>query len=125
MSPEFAQSDSANRRRSFRFSAEFKVEMASLGSARRFAESMCDFSPTGVRLRSTQAVPTGTHFELTVPDVAKGFFLGGEVVWCRPEQDGAYKVGIRFSQLDAPIGDRAILDGLRVPPVELELGPDF
>jgi len=67
---------------------------------------MCDFSPTGVRLRSTQAVPTGTHFELTVPDVAKGFFLGGEVVWCRPEQDGAYKVGIRFSQLDAPIGDR-------------------
>ncbi|MDG2026718.1 MAG: hypothetical protein P8J50_06385 [Acidimicrobiales bacterium] len=28
-------------------------------------------------------------------------------------------------ELDSPIGDRTILDGLRVPPIDLELGPDF
>lgn len=106
MSQDKSQSGITNRRRSYRFTAQFRVELAPLGEAKALTEDMRDFSTTGVRLGSPEPVPKGSRFELSIPDVARDYVLGGEVVWCRPEADGRYDLGIRFAPLDFPIGDR-------------------
>ena len=56
-----------------------------------------NISEGGLAFKSHRDIPLGASIEIRIPAVRPDISMKGEVVWCRPTDDGCYEVGVRFT----------------------------
>ena len=93
------------RRRSPRVEAAIAIHYEAIGSSARgtVPQTRTEISVGGVRVPLAQQLEPGTglKLELILPDRAASIQATGEVVWsARFDNEGPYKTGLRFTEID-------------------------
>lgn len=89
----------AYSRRHGRLGVRLQIQCAVLGRPpREFGGRTVDMSPGGVQLLLPEALPVGTHLQLSLEIPMGPRSLEGEVVWCAPAEGGEHLVGVQFLQ---------------------------
>ncbi|WP_165495749.1 PilZ domain-containing protein [Marinobacter halodurans] len=107
------------QRREFRLTGRvmvsFELESAEPNASDKPRFLRCytsDLSASGIRVVATEALPDGAILPATVELVQAGqetlYPLMVEVVWCRPDDEGAWQVGLQVLESD----DTAVLEWL-------------
>ena len=60
-------------------------------------EHLRNISEGGLAFESHREIPVGATIEIQIPVVRPEVSIHGEVVWCRPAEDGRFEVGVRFT----------------------------
>ena len=59
-------------------------------------EHLRNISEGGLAFNSFHDIPVGASIEIHIPVVRPEVSVKGAVVWCRPNEDGCFEVGVRF-----------------------------
>lgn len=60
-------------------------------------EYLRNISEGGLAFVSHHEIPAGATIEIHIPIEKPEVAIRGEVVWCRPGEDGCFEVGVRFT----------------------------
>jgi hypothetical protein len=60
-------------------------------------EHLRNISEGGLAFISQHDIPVGASINIQMPVVRPDISVKGEVVWCRPDEDGCFEVGVRFT----------------------------
>jgi hypothetical protein len=95
-----ARNKRLTQRRLVRGGAKAEVRKGTLGLGRDLAVGLADLSEDGLGVRLSMAVSSADECEVVLhrPGGGKPLKLAGEFRWCRPGEDGSFRVGIRFQK---------------------------
>ncbi len=71
-------------------------------------EAAQDVSVSGMGLSLPAALPVGEALRVGYQDEGFAIELAATVAWCEPQDDGSYRLGIRFSPDPAQANDNAL-----------------
>ena len=60
-------------------------------------EHLRNISEGGLAFISHHDIPVGASIDIHIPVVRPEVSVKGAVVWCRPNEDGCFEVGVRFT----------------------------
>lgn len=88
-----------NPRRFIRHTADVPIEVCAVEGSEAVVQQGTNISEGGLAFVSDACLDEEETIEVRIPDVDPPFEAHARVVWCRPEEDGRYLVGVQF--LDA------------------------
>jgi hypothetical protein len=88
-----------NPRRFIRHTADVPIEVRAVPGAPGVVQQGTNVSEGGLAFVSDACLDADVPIEVRIPEVDPPFEAQAKVVWCRPEEDGRYLVGVQF--LDA------------------------
>jgi hypothetical protein len=95
----------SNPRRFIRHTADVPIEVRAVPGSDAVVQQGTNVSEGGLAFVSDACLDTDGAIELRIPEVDPPFEAHARVVWCRPEPDGRYLVGVQF--MDASDAFRA------------------
>lgn len=94
-----------NPRRFIRHTADVPIEVKAVPGSAAVVQQGTNVSEGGLAFVSDACLDEEGTIELRIPEVDPPFEAHARVVWCRPEDDGRFLVGVQF--LDASDAFRA------------------
>jgi hypothetical protein len=88
-----------NPRRFIRHTADVPIEVRAVAGSSAVVQQGTNISEGGLAFVSDACLDEEGTIEVRIPEVDPPFEANARVVWCRPEDDGRYLVGVQF--LDA------------------------
>jgi PilZ domain len=88
-----------NPRRFIRHTADVPIEVRAVPGSAAVVQQGTNVSEGGLAFVSDACLDAEGTIEVRIPEVDPPFEAHARVVWCRPEEDGRYLVGVQF--LDA------------------------
>jgi c-di-GMP-binding flagellar brake protein YcgR len=88
-----------NPRRFIRHTADVPIEVRAVPGTAAVVQQGTNISEGGLAFVSDACLDAEGTIEVRIPEVDPPFEAHARVVWCRPEPDGQYLVGVQF--LDA------------------------
>ena len=88
-----------NPRRFIRHTADVPLEIRAVPGSAPVVQQGTNVSEGGLAFVADACLDPEETIEIRIPEVDPPFEAHGRVVWCRPEDDGRYLVGVQF--LDA------------------------
>lgn len=89
--------DASESRRFIRHPTDIPVQWSIGGIVPPGGEHLRNISESGLAFVSQHDIPVGASIEISIPVVRPEVSMHGEVVWCRPTDDGCFEVGVRFT----------------------------
>jgi hypothetical protein len=88
-----------NPRRFIRHTADVPIEVRAVEGSKTVVQQGTNVSEGGLAFLSDACLDEEGTIEVRIPEVDPPFEAHARVVWCRPEDDGRFLVGVQF--LDA------------------------
>lgn len=88
-----------NPRRFIRHTADVPIEVRAVPGSAPVVQQGTNISEGGLAFVSDSCLDAEGTIDVRIPEVDPPFEARARVVWCRPEEDGQYLVGVQF--LDA------------------------
>jgi hypothetical protein len=86
----------ANPRRFIRHTADVPIEVRAVPGMSPVVQQGTNISEGGLAFVSDACLDAEATIEVRIPEVDPPFEAHARVVWCRPEDDGRYLVGVQF-----------------------------
>ena len=85
-----------NPRRFIRHTADVPIEVRAVAGSTAVMQQGTNISEGGLAFVSDACLDAEETIEVRIPEVDPPFEAHARVVWCRPEDDGRYLVGVQF-----------------------------
>ncbi len=89
-----------------RHPSEFPIELGAAAEPER--ERLSDVSVGGLSCHSQAELNEGQRVTVRIPVAEPAFEVEGRVVWCRPDKEEGYRVGIAFSDASKAFSARMV-----------------